>query len=321
MNRRDTVVALAALAAAPRIAVAQARSVRIGALVGRRNSTWWPLILKRLGELGYVEGRNLVLEYRSADGMSERFAPLARELIEAKCDVIFAIGAEQTARAMVDAKSPIPVVMIATDYDPVKAGIVASLRRPGGIVTGVVATQIELAAKRLEIMHEILPAATRYLVLGDAFTKDQLDATRQAARQLRVEIVAETFGSPPYDLEAAFGRSRAARVEALIVLSSPHLSEHGAGISEFAVRQRLPASISNRGQEASGFLLWYAADLSKLAVRATDIAASILRGAKPAEIPVEQPTHYNMVINLKTARALGIKVPQSMLVRADRVIE
>ena len=130
--------------------------------------------------------------------------------------MIFAIGAEQAARALVDAKSPIPVVIIANDYDPVKAGIVASLRRPGGNVTGVVVTQIELSAKRLEIMREILPAATHYLVLSDVFTKDQLDATRQAARKLRVEIVAETFGAPPYDIEAALTKSRTPRVDALI---------------------------------------------------------------------------------------------------------
>ena len=321
MNRRDTVFALASLAAAPRTTFAQARTVRFGILVGRRNSSYLAPILKRLGELGYAEGRNLVVEYRSADGALERFPPLARELIEAKCDVIFAIGAEQAARALVDAKSPIPVVIIASDYDPVKSGIVASLRRPGGNFTGVVVTQLELSAKRLEIMREILPAATRYLVLGDATTKDQLDATRQAARQLRVEIIAETFGPLPYDFEAALARNRAARIEALIVPSSAHLSDQRAKISELAMKHRLPASIANSWGDEGAFLLHYTANLPKLGARAAEIAASILRGAKPAEIPVEQPTIYEMVINLKTARALGIKMPQSVLVRADRVVE
>lgn len=321
MNRRDTLVTLAALAAAPRTAFAQARAARIGILVGRRNSTYLAPILKRLGELGYAEGRNLVVEYRSADGALERFPPLARELIEAKCDVIFAIGAEQAARALVDARSPIPVVIIASDYDPVKSGIVASLRRPGGNVTGVVVTQIELSAKRLEIMREILPAATRYLMLSDASTKDQLDATRQAARQLRVEIIAETFGSPPYDIEAAFARSRTSRVEALIIPSSAHLSDQRAKLSELAMKHRLPASTANYWDDEGAFLLRYTANLPKQGARAAEMATSILRGAKPAEIPVEQPTIYEMVINLKTARALGIKMPQSVLVRADRVIE
>ena len=321
MKRRDTFVTLAALAAAPRTAFAQARTVRIGILVGRRNSTYLQPILKRLGELGYAEARNLVVDYRSADGVLERFPPLARALIEAKCDVIFAIGAEQTARALVDVKSRIPVVIVASDYDPVKSGIVASLRRPGGNVTGVVVTQIELSAKRLEIMREMLPAATRYLMLSDAFSKDQLDATRQAARQLRVEVVAEPFGSPPYDIEAALTKKRTPQVEALIVPSSPHLSDHSAKISEYSKKQRLPASVANNWGDEGAFLLHYTADLPKLAARAAEMATSILRGAKPAEIPVEQPTIYEMVVNLKTARALGIKVPQSVLVRADRVIE
>ena len=321
MNRRDTVLALAALSVASQIAVAQQRLIRVGVLVGRQKSNFLPPIVKRLGELGYVESKNLFVDYRSADGVPERFAPLARALIEAKCDVIFAIGAEQAARALVDAKSPIPVVIIANDYDPVQAGIVASLRRPGGNVTGVVVSQIELSAKRLEIMREILPAATRYLMLNDATTQDQLDATRQAARKLRVEIIAETFGSPPYDLEAAFAKNRTPRVEALIVPSSAHLSDQRARISELAMKHRLPVSISNAWGDEAAFVLLYQADLPKLGARAAAIAVSILRGAKPAEIPVEQPTVYNMVINLKTAKALKVKVPQSILLRADRVIE
>ena len=323
MNRRDTVLALAALGAAPRTVLAQERTVRIGALVGRRNSIFLPPLLKRLGELGYVEGRNLVLDYRSTDGVVERFPPLARELIDAKCDLIFAIGAVQGARALVEAKSLIPVVIIANDYDPVKSGIVPNLRRPGGNFTGVYLSQLELSAKRLELMRAILPAATRYLVLGDAGTKDQLDATREAARQLRVEVVVETFGSPPYDIEAAITKNRAPRVEALIVLTSPHLVDQRARISELTMKQRLPASVGYGAASwgDAGFLIAYAAGQNKMATRAADMAASILKGGKPGEIPIEQATNYELVINLKTAKALGITIPQSVLLRADRVIE
>jgi putative ABC transport system substrate-binding protein len=323
MNRRDTLLGLAALGAAPRIVLAQERTVRIGVLVGRRNSDFMPPILKRLGELGYVEGGNLAIDYRSTDGVLERFPPLARELIEAKCDVIFAIGAPQGAQALVEAKSPIPVVIIANDYDPVQSGIVTNLRRPGGNVTGVFLSQLELAAKRLEFMHAIVPAAVRYLVLGDAGTKDQLDATQQAARRLRVEIVAETFGSPPYDIEAAFAKIRALRVEALIVLTSPHLVDQRAKISELTMKHRLPASVGYQAADwgQAGFIIAYAAELAKMAARAADMAASILKGAKPGGIPIEQATNYELVINLRTAKALGITIPQSVLLRADRVIE
>jgi len=323
MNRRNTVLALAALGVAPRAATAQERTVRVGALVGRRNSTFMPMLLKRLGELGYVEGRNLTVEYRSADGVLERFPALARELIDAKCDVIFAIGAPQAAQALVAAKSPIPVVIIANDYDPVKAGIVLNLRQPGGNLTGVFLSQIELSAKRLELMRAVLPAATRYLVLGDAFTKDQLDATRQAATRLRVEIVAETFVSPPYDIEAAIAKARTPRVEALIVLTSPQLFDLRARISELAMAQKLPASVgyAASGWGEAGFLIAYAAEQNKMSARAAEMAVSILKGAKPGDIPIEQATNYELMVNLKTARALGITVPQSVLLRADHVIE
>jgi len=322
MNRRETVLALAALGVAPRIATAQERTVRIGVLVGRRNSTFMPKLLKRLGELGYVEGRNLAVEYRSADGVPERFPPLARDLIEAKCDVIFAIGAPQAAQALVAARSPVPVVIIANDYDPVKAGIVLNLRHPGGNLTGVFLSQIELSAKRLELMRAILPAAARYLVLGDAFTQDQLDATRQVATKLRVEIIAETFASPPYDIEAAIAKNRTPRVDALIVLTSPQLFDQRARISESAMKQKLPASVGYpaAGWGEAGFLIAYAAEQDKLSARAAEMAVSILKGAKPGDIPIERATKFDLIINLKTAKALGIKIPQQVLQRADRVI-
>ena len=307
----------------PPSATGQERTVRIGVLVGRRNSIFLPGILKRLGELGYVEGRNLVVEYRSADGVPERFPTLAHELIDAKCDLVLAIGAEQGARALIDAKSPIPVVILANEYDPVRAGIVSNLRTPGGNLTGVFMSEIELGTKRMELMHEILPAAARYLVLGDAFTKDQLKVTRDTARQLRVEIIEEIFGAPPYDLEAAFARGRSRRVEALMVLASPRLFDQSARIAELTVEQRLPASVgypvASLGE--AGFLIAFNADIARPTSRVADIAASILKGAKPGNIPVERAVNYELVINLKTAKALGIVVPRSVLVRADHVIE
>jgi putative ABC transport system substrate-binding protein len=323
MNKRNALLALAALGAVAYSAMAQPRTVRIGALVGRRNSIFLPGILKRLAEHGYVEGRNLLVEYRSADGLPERFPALARELIAAKCDLIFAIGAEQGARALTDAKSPIPVVIFANEYDPLRAGIASSLRLPGGNITGVFTSQIELGMKRMELMHEILPTAVRYLVLGDAFTQDQLNTSRNAAHQFRVELIEEIFRAPPYDIEAAFARARARRIEALIVLASPSLFDLSAKISSLTVEQRLPASVGypivNLGE--TGFLLSFNVDSARLMSRAGDIAASILNGAKPGEIPIEQATQYELVINLRAAKVLGISVPKPVLLRADQVIE
>ena len=298
-----------------RIASAQPRQVRIGVLAARQNSIFLPAVLTRLGELGYVEGKNLVVDYRSADGVAERFPSLARDLIRAKCDLIFAIGPEQSARALREAKADVPVVILAADYDPVKAGIVSSLRRPGGNVTGIFILLPTIVAKRLEYLREIVPKAKRYLVLSDRFTTEQLESVRQAADLLRLEIVAETFAALPYDIESAFARGRAAGAEAMMVLNSPALYDQRTSIAKLMMQYRLPSA----GFDLTGFLVSYAA--VKPFVRAGDMAVSILKGAKAGDIPMEQPTEFELVVNLKTARALKISIPQSILLRADRVIE
>jgi putative ABC transport system substrate-binding protein len=300
--------------------LAQARPVRIGVLAPRQRSLLFPAVLKRLGELGYVEGKNLVLEYRSADGVIERFPSLARELIQAKCDLIFAAGAEHPARALLEAKASVPVVILAHDYDPVRAGIVSNLRRPGGNVTGMVNPEAAIAAKRLELMREIMPKAKRFLVLADPFSRDQLEAVRRAAEQLRFEIVIETFAAPPYDFESAFAKGRAAGIEAVNVLTSPVFTDQRKRISELLVMHRVPAVSFTFGIEEAGFLIGYGVNANAYA-RAGDIAANILKGAKPGDIAVEQVTEFELVINLKTAKALGISIPQSIAVRADRAIE
>ena len=321
MNRRDTVLAMLALGAAPSTLLAQKRTVRIGALGPRKNSVLLPHALKRLAELGYVEDRNLELIYRSADGQLERFPALARELIDAKCDLIFAVGAEAAGRALVDAKSLIPVVLLALDYDPVRACLVSSLRRPGGLVTGVVGETLALSAKRIEVMREILPKVNRFLVLSDNFTKSQLEFSIEAARLLRVELVIESFGAPPYDFEAAFTKGRSAQAGALIVLTSPVFQDQIDKIFDFAIKHRLPASSGSDSYGDRGILFFYGAKVDKHIARAGDIAASILGGKAPGDIPIELPTDIRLTINLKTAKALDITVPKSMLVRADRVIE
>ena len=201
---------LAVIASAPRLALGQARPVRIGVLAPRQPSVYFPDVLTRLGELGYIEGKNLVVDYRSADGVAERFPSLARDLIRAKTELIFALGPVHSARALLEAKVDVPVVILAADYDPVKAGIVSNLRRPGGNVTGIFILQPTLIAKRLEILREFVPKVKRFLVLSDPFTKEQLEAVRQAADQLRVEIIAESFAALPYDFESAFARGRTA---------------------------------------------------------------------------------------------------------------
>lgn len=322
MNRREALLALLSFSTAlPGIAWAQGRRVRIGYLAPRQRSVFLPAVLRRLGELGYVDGKNLIVEYRSADGDIRRFGPLARELIEAKCDLIFAVGTEHPAQALRDAKSRIPIVLIAVSYDPVKSGVVPSLRRPGGSITGMFVPLPDLAAKHLELMHQALPGAKRFLVLADPLTKDQLEVVRSAAAGLRVEIVAEVFSTPPpHDVDSAFARARAAGAEAAIVLDSASFFDQRGKLAQASVKHRLPAIVNIHYFDEKSFLMSYGANFHTAFARAGDIAASILKGAKPGEIPLEQPAEFELVINLNAAKAFGITVPAPLITRATRLI-
>ena len=263
----------------------------------------------------------MVVDYRSADMVAERFPSLARDLIRAKSDLIFAAGSDHPARALLEAKTDVPVVILAVDYDPVKAGIVSNLRRPGGNFTGMFLLQSSLATKRLELLREIAPKVKQILVLADRFSVEQLDAVRHAAEKLRVQIVIEMFEALPYALESAFAKGHAARTEAVIVLSSPALYDQRSKIAELAIKHRLPSVAGQMLDAEANFLIGYGVNPDKAFVRAGDIAVSILKGAKAGDIPVEQPTEFEFGVNLKTAKALKISIPPSIMLRADRVIE
>jgi putative ABC transport system substrate-binding protein len=319
VQRRRLVFAAAALLTVPRSAWTQSRTVRIGVLSPRRESVILRPVLARLGELGYVEGRNLRLEYRSADGVVDRFPGLARELLEAKCDLIFAAGSMHAARALRDATESVPIIIVAIDYDPVNAGIVTNLRRPGRNITGVALSTPEVVGKRVEILHEVLPRAKRFLVFSDPYSSEQLETMRQMAKRLQVELVVHTFESRPYAFDAAFEQGEKEGVAALLLPTSPVFFDRRAAIYELALKRRLALVVgSSPWTNGSGWLLRIG---DKTYVRAGDIAGSILKGKKPGEIPIEQPSDFEFTVNLQTAKALGIKVPQSVLVRATRVME
>jgi putative ABC transport system substrate-binding protein len=321
-RRKFLSAALLALnAVIPSTTFAQTRTARIGILSPRPNSVYLPGLRQRFGALGYVEGKNLVIDYRSADGDIARFPLLARDLVQTAPDLIFAIGPEQAARALLEAKSNIPVVIIAVDYDPEKAGIISSLRRPGGNITGIALVQPQLAAKRLELLREAIPRAKRILVLTDSFSAEQLEAVRKAATLLKVELVVETFAAPPYDLRSAFREAAKIGVDAVVPLASPVLAEQMVPILEAATKYRLPSIGIHVHYAEAGHLLSYGINPLTVVIRAADIAVSILKGAKPADLPVEQPMTFELVVNLKTAKVLGITFPQTILVRADRVIQ
>ncbi len=272
-----------------------------------------------LSELGYVEGKNLTTLYRYAEGKPERLANLAVELAALKPDVIFALGGDVAPFART-ATNTIPIVM-AVSVDPVQAGLVPSLARPGGNVTGVTFVSSELAAKRLQFLKEAAPRMTRVAVLWNPNHVDPEYAETQAAgRRLGVHVQSlEVRG--PGDFEGAFQAADVGRAEAIIVVSSRLMTFGRQRIIELAARRRLPV-VSGWGPWAqAGALLSYGPDLNASVRRAATYVDRVLKGANPGDLPVEQPTKFELVINLKTAKALGLTIPQSVLVRADQIIE
>lgn len=295
---------------------AQVRPVRIGVLAVRAKSIYIAPIMKRLTELGYG-GSRVTLEYRHADGAMERFPPLARELGKLKCDLILAIGSYHTLQALKEAGTTVPVVFIAVDYDPVQRRLVDSLARPGGNFTGVYALSPPIAVKRVELAQE-MTSAGHFLVLSDAYTEDTLSAVKAAAEARGVRLTVAKFAQRPYGYEAAFESGRRSDVRAVIVLTSPVFGDERAMISALAVKHRL-LSVGFVLDDA--FLIGHSASAAKMAQRAAEIAASILKGAKPADIPVQQADEFDLVVNLRMAKALGMKIPQAVMVRATRVVE
>jgi putative tryptophan/tyrosine transport system substrate-binding protein len=322
-NRREFLHAGLVCALAPCVAFAQSRPVKVGMLhpAPLARAFYASNILRRLAELGYRQGERLILEYRSTNNLAERYAQHARELVDLKCDVIFAMGPEHSALAVRDLRSSIPIVITAVDYDPVEIGLVASLRKPGGNITGVYAQQLALAPKRLEIMRELLPAAQSFLVFADAFSRRQVEPVRKAAAAAGVRLHLVELTGPPYDFATAFEAGRRAGVEAYVGLASPVFARSRVELAALLVKHRLPGIGSFAPFAEAGFLMAYSADVDKLSRKAAEIAVRILKGTKPADIPVEQADQFEFVVNLKTAKALGLTIPQSLLVRADRVIE
>jgi len=259
-TRRQFLVAGALGALSVRYVAAQARHAKVGMLVPvpLARSVYAPGVVRGLAELGYREGERMLLEYRSADGFADRYANLARELIDAKCDIIFAFGAEQPTRALQVAGSSIPIVFLAVDYDPLRKGVIANLRKPDRNTTGIYIPQDALVTKRVEFLREVLPQARRFLVFADEYSRDQIDAARKAAERARVEVTVFEFPKPPHDYAAAFEIGRQAQVEALLVLASPLLSSERAKISALLAKYRLPAVGSSLVQVESGFLMSFA---------------------------------------------------------------
>jgi len=274
-----------------------------------------------LGELGWVEGKNIVIEWRYSAGRGERFPDLAAELVRLKVNLIVAVAAPAT-HASKQATTTIPIVGIALS-DPVGQGLVASLARPGGNVTGLATLFPELAAKRLKLLKETLPGVSRVAVLWNAANPGnvlQIGETKVAAQTLGLRLQSVEVRGPE-DFQGAFAAMIRGRPEALVSLADPLIFTYQTQIVDFAAKSRLPAMHPFRESVEAGGLMAYSVNIPDMFRRAATYVDKILRGAKPGDLPIEQPTKFEFVINIKTAQALGLTIPQALLLRADQVVE
>ena len=271
-------------------------------------------------ELGYVEGKNIVIEWRSGDGKVERQSELAAEVVRLKVNVIVTSGPTMT-RAAKQATATIPIVM-AFDPDPVDNGFIAGLARPGGNITGLSALSPELSGKQLELLKEIVPRLSRMAVLGTSAEPGSAQTLRE------IELAAGAFGvklqyleiADPRDIELAFQTANKERAGAMLVLQSPVFNPKRKQIAELALKNRLPAIYPQSEWVDDGGLMSHGVSFAALYHRAATYVDKILKGARPADLPVEQPTKFEFIVNLKAAEQIGLTIPANVLARADRVI-
>jgi len=325
MRRREFITLLGGAAAWPLAARAQQASKLptigfLGSSTFSAMSEWIAAFAQRLRERGWIEGRTVAIEYRWAEGRAERAAEIAAEFVRLKVDVIVTYATPPTLAAK-QATSAIPIVFAAAG-DPLGAGLVVSLARPGGNVTGLSLQSTDLVGKRLELLREVVPGLRRLAIVanvGNPFAVLEMTEVQAAVHTLGLEVdTLEIRGAQ--DVVPAF-EALTGRAEALYVVTDPLVITNRARIRTLALGERLPTIYSSREYVEAGGLMSYGPNFPDLFRRAADYVDKILRGTKPADIPVEQPTKFDLVINLTTAKVLGLKVPDKLLVAADEVIE
>jgi putative tryptophan/tyrosine transport system substrate-binding protein len=325
VTRRQLITLLSGAAAWPLAARAQqaGKLLTIGFLVAgtpTSHGQWVAAFVQRLRELGWIEGRTITIEYRWAEGRSERFAEIAAELVRRKVDVIVTSATEAIVAAK-QATSVIPIVFAAAG-DPVGTGLVASLARPGGNVTGLSIQQTDVAAKRLELLREVVPGLQRLAIWANAGSPSnvvEMAEVAATARTLGLEVATPEIRRAE-DIAFVFEALKG-RAEALYVCADPLATTNRTRINILAVGARLPTMHGTRDMVEAGGLMSYGPNFPNQFRRTADYVDRILRGAKPGDLPVEQPTKFDLVVNLTTAKALGLEVPSSLLARADEVIE
>jgi putative ABC transport system substrate-binding protein len=325
VKRRDFIRLLGSAGAAWPLAVRAQNSgkiFRIGMLTtaNPRSASFNQAFEQRLRDLGYIEGQNLVIDFRNAEGQVDRLPDLAADLVRLGADVIVT-ATEPATRAVKEATTAIPILMVAINFDPIALGYVDGLARPGANVTGLFFQHLELVSKRYGLFKEMLPSVRRVAVLSDPLTVDQLKAVEAANRSLGLELQPLELKDPPYDIENAFDVAMRSGAKAIFVLESASIFRERTQLAQLTKKTRLPTSFAFREYVEDGGLVSYGVNFSTMYRRAAELVDRILRGTKPTDLPVEQSTKFELVINLKTAKALGVDVPISMQLLADEVIE
>ena len=324
MRRREFITLLGGAAAWPLAAQAQQpakKMLRVGTVSGTQKlSPQWIAFLRRMAELGYQEGKTFAFDLLPAAN-EEGYETGYRTLVAREPDIIMATGVEIALKSALAATRTLPIVMIAIDYDPFARGYVTSMARPSGNVTGVFFQQIELAAKRIQLVKDAFPNMSAATMFWDQASADQWQASQNVAPKLGLRLFGIELREPPYDYERAFGEAPADHRGMLIVATSVFFFRDRARIAELAVRHRTVSMFVFREWVNAGGLLSYGPSITGLFARVADFVDRIARGAKPADLPIEQPTKFELVVNLKTAKAIGIELPTAILLRADEVIE
>jgi putative ABC transport system substrate-binding protein len=324
IQRREFITLLGGAAAWPLAARAQQpakKMLRVGTVSGTQKlSPQWIAFLRRMAELGYQEGKTFAFDLLPAAN-EEGYETGYRTLVAREPDIIMATGVEIALKSALAATRTLPIVMIAIDYDPFARGYVTSMARPSGNVTGVFFQQIELAAKRIQLVKDAFPNMSAATMFWDQASADQWQASQNVAPKLGLRLFGIELREPPYDYERAFGEAPADHRGMLIVATSVFFFRDRARIAELAVRHRTVSMFVFREWVDAGGLLSYGPSITGLFARVADFVDRIARGAKPADLPIEQPTKFELVVNLKTAKALGLTIPEPFLLLADEVIE
>jgi putative ABC transport system substrate-binding protein len=321
MQRREFITLLGSAAAWPIAARAQSQKMLRTGMVSvlPRNNPLMRSFVKRLRELGYDEGKNLAVEYVEISSPVEYPAGM-KELVQRHVDIIVAQGPEVTLKSAMAATNSLPIVMVAIDYDPFARGYVTSLAHPAGNVTGIFFQQIELSAKRLEIAKELVPSLQSAAVFWDSGSADQFQSLKNAGQNLGIRLFAVEMRDPP-NYEAAWERVPAEFRGMLILPTSGIFFRDRQQIADFTVERRIPAMFVFREWVDAGGLVSYGVSITGLFGRAAEYVDKLAKGATPSDLPIEQPTKFELILNLKTAKEIGLTIPEATLLRADEVIE